>query len=190
VALTLRGPRLVLRPWRLEDIEEATRWANDHDSLRVEERPLDQPVTTAEMEQIWRTVSSRGYAFIGWWRGKRVGEFILTFNGPLPLTGRIDLNVAPEFRRRGLGREGLALCADFAFRVLGMTAVYGYVGKENLASIGLHLSLGYRRDNRLEERPFVLKNTPSTRQRLAAVLGRRGRLVRDVKKPPQGRRLL
>jgi RimJ/RimL family protein N-acetyltransferase len=170
VTLTLRGPRLVLRPWRPEDVGEATRWANDPDSLRAEARSLEQPVTTEEMEQIWRTVSSRGYAFVGWWRGKRVGEFILTFNGPEPMTGRIDLNIAPEFRRMGLGREGLAVCADFAFDVLGMTAVYGYVNVQNEGSVKLHRSLGYRRDHALEGHPFCLKKTVASRASLDALL--------------------
>jgi RimJ/RimL family protein N-acetyltransferase len=88
----------------------------------------------------------------------------------VPGSGRIDLLVAPAFRGRGLGREGVALCADFAFSVLNLPALYGYVTPGNAASERLHRALGYRQRHGLDRRPFVLTNTAANRARLRKLL--------------------
>lgn len=172
--LVLRGPRLRLRPWRYADIDRAVEWSNDPVSLRFadNERRDDpyRPYTREEVETIYRAMSSCGWTFIGMLGSKRVGEFVLTLNGPEPGSARVDLLVAPEFRGHGLGREGTALCADFAFNVLKVPSIYGYVTEGNLASERLHRSLGYRRLAGKPRAPFVLSNTPATRSRLRKLL--------------------
>jgi RimJ/RimL family protein N-acetyltransferase len=171
---TLRGQRLLLRPWQPEDLDAAVAWNNDIVSLRwgdADRRDLPyRPWTRDEIERVYRSVSSRGYAFIARLGRKRVGEFILTFNGPHPLTSRIDLVVAPGHRRQGLGREGVALCAEFAFSSLGFSRLYAYVDPQSLASSRLFRSLGFRRDLREEEGPLVLTNTSAALRRLSGWL--------------------
>jgi RimJ/RimL family protein N-acetyltransferase len=169
--LVPRGPRLRLRPLRPRDLDEVVGWANDADALRSEGRwePY-KPYSREEYEEQWRTVSGRGWVFVGLKGLRRVGEFILTLNGPRPGTARIDLNVAPGFRRHGCGREGVALCALFAFETLGMSAVYGFVRTDNRASMRFHRSLGYRRRLKEENTPFVLSNTKASRRRLRSLL--------------------
>jgi RimJ/RimL family protein N-acetyltransferase len=101
---------------------------------------------------------------------RRAGEFVLTLNGPQPGSARIDLLVAPAFRGRGLGREGVAICASFAFEVLKVPALYAYVTDGNTASEQLHRSLGYRRRLNEAKQPFVLTNTPAARAKLRKLL--------------------
>ena len=172
--LVLRGPRLRLRPWRYDDIDAAVEWSNDPVSLRFADaerrdepyRPYDR----AEIEMIYRAVSTSGWLFIGMLGNRRVGEFILTLNGPHPGSARIDLLIAAGFRGRGLGREGVAICARFAFEVLEVPALYAYVTQGNDASERLHRSLGYRRRPKEEKQPFVLTNTPAARARLRKLI--------------------
>jgi len=172
--LTLRGPRLRLRPWRYDDIDAAVAWSNDPVSLRFadaerRDEPY-RPYTREEIETIYRAVSTSGWAFIAMQGSKRVGEFILSLSGPQPGSARIDLVIAPAYRRRGFAREGLAVCADFAFSVLKVPAIYGYVTEGNVASERLHRSLGYRQRRKETKQPFVLTNTPTARARLRKLL--------------------
>ena len=174
-ALVLRGPRLRLRPWRRDDIDPALEWSNDLVSLRFadaerRDEPY-RPYTHEEIETIYRATSLSGWLFIAMLGNRRVGEFMLTLNGPEPGSARIDLVVAPAYRGRGLGREGVAVCADFAFRVLKVPAVFGFVTEGNAASERLHRSLGYRRSAGTRGRPFVLRNTAVNRVRLGKLLG-------------------
>jgi RimJ/RimL family protein N-acetyltransferase len=172
--LTLRGPRLRLRPWRHTDIDDAVAWSNDPVSLRFadaerRDEPY-RPYSREEIETVYRAISLSGWAFIALLGNRRAGEFILTLNGPRPGSARIDLLVAPAYRGRGVGREGVALCADFAFNVLKVPAVYGYVTGGNTPSERLHRSLGYRRRLREDRQPFVLSNTSANRARLRKLL--------------------
>lgn len=172
--LILRGPRLRLRPWRYEDIDDAVAWSNDPISLRfADEERRDEPYrpyTREEIETVYRAISTMGWMFIALLGNRRVGEFILSLSGPHPGSARIDLLVAPAYRGRGIAREGIAICADFAFNVLKVPVLYAYVTEGNTASERLHRSLGYRRSHRDQKQPFVLKNTLAARARLRQVL--------------------
>jgi RimJ/RimL family protein N-acetyltransferase len=173
--LILRGPRLRLRPWRPDDVPAAVEWNNDPTSLRFadaerRDEPY-RPYDAAEIEMVYRAVSSSGWMFIAMLGNRRAGEFSLTLNGPEPGSARIDLIVAPAFRGRGLAREGLAVLARFAFEVLRVPALYGYVTEGNVDSERLHRSLGYRRHVKETKRPFVLTNTPAARARLRKLVG-------------------
>jgi RimJ/RimL family protein N-acetyltransferase len=172
--LTLRGPRLRLRPWRQDDIEAAVAWNNDPVSLRFadaerRDEPY-RPYTREEIETVYRATSLCGWMFIAMLGNRRAGEFMLTLNAPEPRSARIDLLVAPEFRGRGIGREGVAICAAFAFDVLCVPVLYAFVTEGNTASERLHRSLGYRRRPKLPGRPFVLANTAPNRDRLRKLL--------------------
>jgi len=172
--LVLRGPRLRLRPWRYDDIDAAVAWSNDFVSLRFadadrRDEPY-RPYTAAEIEMVYRAASTTGWVFIAMLGNRRAGEFILSLGGPHPGTARIDLLVAPAFRGRGLAREGIAICAGFAFNVLEVSALYAYVTQGNTASEALHRSLGYRRRPDEDKQPFVLTNTPPARTRLRKLL--------------------
>jgi RimJ/RimL family protein N-acetyltransferase len=172
--LVLRGPRLRLRPWRYDDIDAAVEWSNDPISLRFadaerRDEPY-RPYTRAEIELVYRAISTSGWAFVAMLGNRRAGEYVLTLNGPEPGSARIDLLVAPAFRGRGLGREGVAICANFAFEVLKVPVLYAYVTEGNTASERLHRSLGYRRRAKLQKQPFVLTNTPAARARLRKLL--------------------
>jgi RimJ/RimL family protein N-acetyltransferase len=171
--LVLRGPRLRLRPWRYDDIDAAVAWSNDPVSLRFadaerRDEPY-RPYTREEIELVYRAISTSGWLFIAMIGNRRAGEFVLTLNGPHPGSARIDLLMAPKYRGRGLGREGVAICAHFAFEVLKVPALFAYVTEGNSASERLHRSLGYRR-SREEKQPYVLSNTPAARARLRRLL--------------------
>ena len=172
--LVLRGPRLRLRPWRYDDIDAAVAWSNDPVSLRfADDDRRDEPYrpyTAGEIELIYRAISTSGWLFIAMLGSRRAGEFALTLNGPQPGSARIDLLVAPAFRGRGLGREGVAICGDFAFNTLKVPALYAYIADGNTGSEKLHQSLGYRRRPHEAKRPFVLANTPAARSRLRKLL--------------------
>jgi RimJ/RimL family protein N-acetyltransferase len=172
--LTLRGPRLRLRPWRYDDIDDAVTWSNDPVSLRfADDERRDEPYRPydrGEIELVYRATSTTGWMFIALLGSRRVGEFSLSLGGPEPGSGRIDLLVAPAYRGRGLAREGLAICATFAFDVLKLPTLYAYVTEGNVASERLHRSLGYRRSFKEQKQPFVLKNTAAARAGLRKVL--------------------
>ncbi len=172
--LVLRGPHLRLRPWRYDDIDAAVEWSSDPVALRFadaerRDEPY-RPYTAAEIEVVYRAISTSGWLFIAMLGNRRAGEFVLTLNGPKPGSARIDLLLAPAFRGRGLGREGVAICADFAFTTLKVPVLYAYVSEGNTASEKLHRSLGYRRRSREAKTPLVLANTPAARERLRKLL--------------------
>jgi UDP-2,4-diacetamido-2,4,6-trideoxy-beta-L-altropyranose hydrolase len=80
-------------------------------------------------------------------------------------TATVSVNVSPECRGRGIGKEILALGADFAAR-LGLVSLEANIKTENVASIALFQSAGFDRvglENGLERYMLHLPVAPGRR---------------------------
>jgi RimJ/RimL family protein N-acetyltransferase len=83
-------------------------------------------------------------------RGKAAGYAQITQVHRRNATGYSGIVLAEEARGLGLGRAALAELVLHASRVLGLRKLMAEIDIDNAASIGLHLSLGYREVGLLE----------------------------------------
>ena len=83
-------------------------------------------------------------------RGKAAGYVQITQVHHRNATGYGGIVLAKDARGIGLGRAALTELGFHASQVLGLRKLMAEIDPDNIASIGLHLSLGYREVGRLE----------------------------------------
>ncbi len=122
--ITLRGPRLVLRPLREDDWETLLTWNNDEEVLYYAEGEDVTGYTLEEVQELYRTISRLAFCFMMEFDGRPIGECWLQRMNlarileqyPGEDVRRIDLLIGEKaLWGRGLGTEAIGLLADFAF---------------------------------------------------------------------------
>lgn len=138
---------LVLRLPREEDFDAWAAFMADPDAARYVGGPMSRVTAWRGMASIVGCWVLRGHGFFsvidkatGRWAG-RVGPW-----HPEGWPGReIAWSIAPEFQRRGYGREAAVASIDFAFDTLGWSEIIHCIDPDNVPSIRLAESLGSRR---------------------------------------------
>lgn len=146
---TLRGPRVLLRPWRPEDREPFARMNAEPGVLRYL-LPMDRAGSDAMFDRLAAHVAAHGW---GYWAVEHRGE-LAGFCGVLPLSWggtfftpatEISWRLAPRFWGQGLALEAATLALDHAFGPLGLDRVVSLTVPANAASWRLMQRLGMRR---------------------------------------------
>ena len=97
--------------------------------------PLSYP-----LDVIHRFVRQRGASLLRKWDGEKLIAFVLCNSE----TGEIiTLDVHPEYRRRGLGKELLSQAISL-LRQEGVPTIFSYVATTNIPSLMLHLRAGFK----------------------------------------------
>ena len=151
-SITLRGPRLLLRPLTEDDWAPLLAWNNDPEVLEFAEGDDVQSRTLDEVQRIWRSISVNAHCFLMERDGEPIGECWLQRMNLQQLVARhpgqdvrrIDIAIgAPALWGQGLGRETVALLLDFGFRCEGVAVIYVCVDAENSRSRRMFESLGF-----------------------------------------------
>jgi RimJ/RimL family protein N-acetyltransferase len=152
--ITLETPRLLLRPFREEDLDAYAAMCADPDVMRYigEGRPLTRAETWRQMAAILGHWHLRGYGVwaveerasgamigrIGFWNPEGWPGFELGW-----LLGRACWGY-------GFATEGARVALDYAFSALKQNHVISVIEPENIRSIRVAERLGEKREGRAE----------------------------------------
>ncbi len=158
-SVTLRGPRLLLRPLTEDDWASLLAWNNDPELLQWTEGDDVQARTLEDVQRIYRSISVNAYCFLMELDGEPVGECWLqrmnlqrlAARHPGQDVRRVDIAIGvPALWGQGLGRETVGLLLDLGFRRDGVDIIYACVDAENPRSRRMFESLGFTVDSRTD----------------------------------------
>jgi RimJ/RimL family protein N-acetyltransferase len=151
---TLTGPRVVLRPWRAEDVDPVFAACQDPEIQRWTRVPVPYhredaeafvgeiaPHTAAEGGALFAVVDADG-ALAG-----SIGLF-----APKDGVGEIGYWTAPGHRRRGLTAEALRVLVAWALDEVGLRRVELVVDARNTGSRRVGEAAGFRVEGTLRQR--------------------------------------
>lgn len=145
----IRTERLLLRPFRPDDVDAVLRASQDPDTQRWI-GPLPVPYTREDARHFVEDVAPQvradglGLSVVIEADGAFVGTGGLTLR-PGRLGPEIGYSVAPWARRRGYASEAAAALADWALR-LGAPRVHLFTDVRNAASEGVARRAGFTRE--------------------------------------------
>jgi len=141
----LVGPRVLLRPFRPDDVPAVLRWASDPEVTRY--LPWDayaDPATAEAFVASTHRGGDRWYARAIELRatGEVVGGVDLRIVAPADRVGEIGYALARAFWRHGYATEAAHLMVDFAFGRVGLDTVQALCAAANHRSIRTLRALG------------------------------------------------
>lgn len=151
-AVTLAGPRLILRPWRAEDLDPLFAINGDAESMRHFPAVMTRAESDAWAARIQAHFAEHGWGF--WVVEERGGAPFVGVVGLLsiPWTARftpaveIGWRISPAFRRRGIAEEAARMAIGFGFGTLRLPEVVAFTVPGNEPSRRLMERLGMRPD--------------------------------------------
>ena len=150
--VTLRGPRLLLRPLTEHDWAPLLAWNNDPEVLAWFEGDEIESRTLDEVQRIYRAISVNAHCFLMELDDRPVGECWLqqmnlqrlVARHPGEDVRRIDIAIGlPALWGQGLGREAVGLLLDFGFHRERVDVIYACVDAGNVRSRRMFASLGF-----------------------------------------------
>jgi RimJ/RimL family protein N-acetyltransferase len=150
----LRTERLLLRPHRLEDLDDLVRFHSDPEVVRWIPWPVRDRAAT---EETLRVKLGQGVPVRGEWlvlaaelleTGTVIGEVLLKWDGEVDRQGELGFAFGREHQGHGYAAEAARALVGFGFDQLGLRRVVAVCIEQNLASARLLQHLGFR----LEER--------------------------------------
>ena len=155
----LAGPRVILREFRIEDVDDALSVVGDDtvtQSLSFDSRDRDAvyDMLTAAIQRAQATPRTEYYLAVTLPEDDRLIGF-----GRLGLAGVRAAKLGAAIRssewREGYATETARLLIDFAFGPLGLHRVSAAIGPDNDASIALVKRLGLTYEGRLRDHVFT-----------------------------------
>jgi ribosomal-protein-alanine N-acetyltransferase len=148
----LRTPRLLLRPWRPEDLEPCAAMNAEPAVVEHLPRPYSPTQSAGFILAMQRSFSDLRY---GLWVLELVDEApfigcagLLEVRDELPFAPAVELGwrLARPWWGRGLATEAATAAVAYAFEDLGLDALVAYTARRNERSRRLMERLGMRRD--------------------------------------------
>jgi RimJ/RimL family protein N-acetyltransferase len=137
--------RLLLRPWRLTDVEDAFAYGADPNWGRYLWE-VEQPYTRQHAEEFVRMATESPWEqdifFAVVLGGKAIGGVRLYVLDAERRIAGLGYNIAPDHWGKGLATEAAAAVLDYAFRTLDIKKVQSRADTRNKASIGVMQKLG------------------------------------------------
>jgi RimJ/RimL family protein N-acetyltransferase len=158
--ITLRGPRVVLRPWRLpQDLDRLFAINGDPVAMRWFPAAQDRAESDSWGSRMAADLDSRGWGF---WAVDLPGEGMIGVVGLKPATFEADFTPATEigwriatrFQRQGVAEEAARLALACGFGPIGLDRIVAWTPPGNEPSWRLMEKLGMRRD-RIFEHPSI-----------------------------------
>ena len=146
----IRTERLLLRPHRLEDVDDIFEFARDPEWGRYLTTPMpylrehavefveERILTSRDLWPVWALVLD----------GRVVGGIGIEIDVEYA-TGALGYSIAKEHWGRGLIVEAARAVVDWAFRERGLAKVYAYADARNAPSLRVMEKLGMTREGTL-----------------------------------------
>jgi len=159
---TIRTKRLLLRPWKEEDLEPLTRLNSDPRVIEFLLGPLTREESAVRLAVYTKHILDHGWGlwavsvpgvsdFIGW-----IGLWPIGFKGHFTPAIEVGWRLLPEFWGQGYATEGARACLAFAFKTLKLDEIVSITVPGNLRSIHVMERLGMHRDLKDDfEHPMV-----------------------------------
>jgi RimJ/RimL family protein N-acetyltransferase len=146
--MEVRGERVVLRPWRLEDVPAVTAACQDAE-IRRWLAFVPQPYTEEDARFYIQDCLDAGedrtpFAITDAETGEVIGSIEMRINRML--TGHIGYWLAAQARGRGLTAEALLALSHWGFDELGLGRVELVTDPDNIASQRVAEKAGFRRE--------------------------------------------
>jgi ribosomal-protein-alanine N-acetyltransferase len=146
----LRTSRLVLRPWRDDDLEPLAAMSADPEVMRHFPSVLDRDASAALLARLRAHFDEHGFGF---WAAETEAGFVgcigllrVTFVAPFSPCVEVGWRLARHVWGLGLATEGAAAALRFGFDVLGEREIVSFAVPANRASQRVMERLGMRRD--------------------------------------------
>jgi RimJ/RimL family protein N-acetyltransferase len=152
MSLTLRTPRLLLRPWRDEDMEAFVAMFDDPAVMEFLLPPADRAAIDAIVGRIRAHFDQHGY---GWWAAelKSTGAFIgfiglvhIPFEAHFTPAVEVGWRLASAYWGQGYATEGARASLEAAFTQLGLSEIVSITVPANQRSWRVMQRIGMRRD--------------------------------------------
>ena len=153
----LHTTRLLLRPWRLGDVDDAFAYASDPEWGRYLWM-TPQPYTYRDAEE-WaaRCVLNRweqDAQFAIEFPGHVIGGVRLNIVDPAGATAGLGYNVARAHWGNGFATEAASAVVAYGFETLGLHRIFATADARNLASIRVMQKLGMQHEATLRQHRF------------------------------------
>jgi ribosomal-protein-alanine N-acetyltransferase len=153
----LRTERLLLRPWRFGDLDDAFTNASDPDWARYLWR-VPQPYTYRDAEEFIARAVADGWngqaLFAIEFEEHAIGGVRLGTVDPAGMTGSIGYNVARPHWGRGIATEAVGAVLRYGFETLKLQRVFATTDARNLASIRVMQKLGMAHEGTLRRHRY------------------------------------
>lgn len=152
--VTLRGGAVTLRPMTEGDWDALLTWNNDPVVMELADANPFEETPLADLQTIYRWISTHAYCFIMEAAGAPIGECWLQRMNLQRIVSqfpgrdlrRIDLMIGEKaLWGRGYGTEAIGLLVDFGFSVEKADAIFGLVKEENRRSQRAFAKNGFTR---------------------------------------------
>jgi RimJ/RimL family protein N-acetyltransferase len=151
---TLESDRLLLRPWRDEDVRHWVAMSVDPRVMEFFPSTYDVDFATKMAQTLRERLEADGY---GWWvlEAKNVSPFVgvialqsVPFEAAFTPAFEVGWRLKAEYWGRGYATEGATLAARFAFDVLHLDEIVAMTALQNLRSKRVMERLGMTHDPR------------------------------------------
>ena len=143
----LRTERLILRPFRLSDIDAVHEYASDPEWATYYLRPYDRGRAEYVVAQAVLSFSDKGAAFAVVYDGRVIGLVSLRVD-PEDEDRKAELgyDIARDMWGRGMAHEAAAAVCDWAFREYELASIYALADARNRRSLRVMEKLGMTRE--------------------------------------------
>lgn len=149
---TLQTDRLLLRPWRDEDLPAFAALNSDPRVMEFMPRLLSRAESDAFADRIRRRIEAQGWGlwaldvpgvapFAGY-----VGLSVPSFEAPFTPSVEIGWRLSRACWGRGYATEAARLAVDHGFRALGLEEIVSFTYEGNMRSRAVMQRLGMRHD--------------------------------------------
>jgi ribosomal-protein-alanine N-acetyltransferase len=153
----LRTERLLLRPWRFSDLEDAFANASDPEWARYLWR-VPQPYTHRDAEEFIARAVADGWngqaLFAIEFEEHAIGGVRLGIVDPAGMTGSIGYNLARQHWRKGIATEAVGAVVRYGFEEPKLQRIFATADARNLASIRVMQKLGMKHEGTLRRHRF------------------------------------
>jgi [ribosomal protein S5]-alanine N-acetyltransferase len=157
--LRLLGGKVVLREFKLDDVDDALRVVGDDRVtkwLSFDSRSRDEATSMLEgtIERAQQSPRTEFYLAVTAHRVDRVIGFVrIGLSGVQ--AGKLGYAIAAGEWGHGYATDAARTLVDFSFRELGLHRVSAAIGPDNAASIAVAEKLGFVREGRLRDHVFT-----------------------------------